>query len=187
MTYTSEPLILALDISTAGCNAAIISVSGVTINSEFNKINLIYPITGGTEINLEELWYTILKTVSSLAGRNTSSHHQLAAICCSSSCEGMIPVDKNGNALKNALVWNDWQPDRDNYSIFKGWKSSAGVDLKKLQRWAKLHEGEAFPGVDSPAMQLLLFRDLYPTIYKKTHKLKNILDYINCQLTGRLV
>ena len=187
MTYTNEPLILALDISTAGCNAAIISISGVIINSGFNKIDLIYPVTGGTEINPEELWYTVLKTISSITEKNRFNHQQLVAICCSSSCEGMIPVDKNGNALKNALVWNDWQPDRDNYSIFKGWKSSAGVDLMKLQRWAKLHEGEAFPGVDSPAMQLLLFRDLYPNIYKKTYKLINILDYINCQLTGRLV
>lgn len=187
MTYNSEPLILAVDISTAGCNAAIISISGVVINSEFNKINLIYPVTGGTEINPEDLWYTVLKTISSLTDKNQLNHHQLAAICCSSSCEGMIPVDKTGNALKNAIIWNDWQGDRDTYSIFHGWRSSAGIDLKKIQRWAKLHEGEMFPGVESPALHLLLFRDLFPAIHKKTIKFINILDYINGQLTGRLV
>ena len=42
-------------------------------------------------------------------------------------------------------------------------------------------------GAEEPAIQLLLFRDLYPDIFKQTHKFINILDYINCRLTGRLV
>lgn len=187
MAYNSDPLILAIEISTAGCKVSIVSISGVIVTSEFNKITLYYPVTGGIEINPEELWSTLILTISKTMERSHFDHRQIVAICCSSLCEGLIPVDSNGAALKNAVIWNDWQTDRDNYSIFKGWKSSAGIDLKKIQRWAKIHEGEAFPGAEEPAIQLLLFRDLYPEIFKQTHKFINILDYINCRLTGRLV
>ncbi len=187
MAYNSDPLILAIEISTAGCKVSIVSISGAIINSEFNKITLYYPVTGGIEINPEELWSILITTITTVISSSHLDHNQLAAICCSSLCEGLIPVDINGVALKNAVIWNDWQTDRDNYSIFKGWKSSAGIDFKKIQRWVKIHEGETFPGAEEPAIQLLLFRDLYPDIFKRTHKFINILDYINCQLTGRLV
>jgi xylulokinase len=187
MAYNSDPLILAIEISTAGCKVSIVSISGAIINSEFNKITLYYPVTGGIEINPEELWSTLILTISKTMERSHFDHSQIVAICCSSLCEGLIPVDSNGDALKNAVIWNDWQTDRDSYSIFKGWKSSAGIDLKKIQRWAKIHEGEAYPGAEEPAIQLLLFRDLYPDIFKQTHKFVNILDFINCKFTGRLV
>jgi xylulokinase len=187
MVYNSDPLILAIEISTAGCKVSIVSISGVIVNSEFNKITLYYPISGGIELNPDELWSTLILTISTLLSRNQLKQSQIVAISCSSLCEGLIPVGINGNALKNAVIWNDWQSDRDNYNIFKGWKSSAGIDFKKIQRWAKIHAGEAFPGAEEPAIQLLLFRDLFPDIFKQTHKFINILDYINCRLTGRLV
>ena len=60
MAYNSDPLILAIEISTAGCKVSIVSISGAIINSEFNKITLYYPVTGGIEINPEELWSTLI-------------------------------------------------------------------------------------------------------------------------------
>ncbi len=187
MVYNSDPHILTIEINAAGCKVAITSISGVIINSEFNRITLNYPIHGGIELNLEELWSVVMMTMAAALNRSQLDRNQFAAICCSSSCEGMVPVDRDGNPLKNSVIWNDWQLDKDEFSVFQGWKSTAGVGLKKIQRWAKLHEGETFPGTEIPSVQLLLFRELYPIVYKKTYKLINILDFINCKFSGRLV
>lgn len=182
-----DPQILTIEVGTVGCQVSTISISGVVTDSEFNKIEFIYPYTGGIELDPELLWNTIRKTIMVVASRSRLNYGQLAAICCSSGLDGMIPVDAEGNALKYASIWNDWRVKKGQFSVFRGWKSSAGMSIKKIKQWAKIQAGEGSPELQEPAVQLLLFKELYPELYQKTYKFINILDYIDHKLTGRFV
>jgi xylulokinase len=187
MVYHSDPQILTLEVGLVGCKAAIVSISGVISDVEFSKIDLIYPYTGGVELDPEALWSTILRTMTVIASRSQLAYGQFSGICCSVSIDGMIPVDINGNALRNASIWNDWRIKKDRFSVFKGWKSSADMGLQMIKRRAKINVDENQPGLLEPAIQMLLFRELYPDIYRTTHKFVSILDFINYKLAGRFV
>lgn len=187
MDNQTEPQILTLDVGLIGCQASIVSISGVISDTEFNKIDLIYPYSGGIELDPDALWEVIVQSISTIAGRSQLNYGQFVAICCSVSLDGMIPVDAEGHALRYASIWNEWRSKKDRFSVFKGWRSTAGMSIKKIKQWAKIHEGENYPGFQEPAAQLLLFREMYPDLYPGTYKFVSILDYLNFKLTGRFV
>ena len=175
---TQESLILALDHGTSGMKVALISISGEVLGWESQPVQLHLTPDGGAEQDPNEWWAAFLACAARLLQRFPESARRVRAICASTQGEGTVPVDRNGQALMNCILWMDMRGAPHLRKHF-------GDNPLNLLRWVRLTGGIPSPTGKDPAAHMLLVRDRFPEIYAKTYKFLNVLDYLNLKLTGR--
>ncbi len=104
---TGEPVILAVDLGTSGMKVALITVGGRVIGWEAEPIKLMITPDGGVEQSPDEWWTAFITAGLRLLKRELSSRYVVRAVCCSTQGEGTIPVDRDGKALMNCVLWMD--------------------------------------------------------------------------------
>jgi xylulokinase len=180
----TEPIILAVDLGTSGMKVALITVRGKVLGWEVEPLQLILTPDGGAEQSPDEWWGAFLSAAKRLIGRNQESVSLIRAVCCSTQGEGTVPVDKNGNALSNCILWMDMRGAPHLRKQLRGLINIDGADLFKVLRFVQLTGGMPNLSGKDPAGHMLFLRDTKPEIYAKTHKFLNVLDYMNLRLTG---
>ncbi|MBL8103502.1 MAG: FGGY-family carbohydrate kinase [Anaerolineales bacterium] len=183
----TEPIILAVDLGTSGMKVALITVSGKVIGWEAEPIQLMLTPDGGVEQSPDEWWAAFLSASKRLIGKNQASARLIRAVCCSTQGEGTIPVDKDGNALGNCILWMDMRGASHLKKQLSGLINIDGADVFKVLRFVSLTGGMPNLSGKDPAGHMLFIRDTKPTVYTKTHKFLNVLDYLNLRLTGEFV
>lgn len=180
----TEPVILAVDLGTSSMKVALINVSGKVLGWETEPIRLIHTADGGVEQSPDEWWSGFLSAAKRLIGKNQESASLIRAVCCSTQGEGTIPVDKEGKALSNCILWMDMRGASHLKKQLNGLINIDGVDLFKILRFVNLTGGMPNLAGKDPAGHMLFFRDTKPKTYAKTYKFLNVLDYMNLRLTG---
>lgn len=183
---THDKLILAVDLGTSGMKVALITIQGKVLDWEREAVETIITSDGGAEQSADGWWRAFLSTTKNLLSR-TGVNQNVVAICCSTQGEGTIPVDKDGNALSNAILWMDMRGKRNLQKQLGGLINIDGVDILKVLRFIHLTGGMPSPTGKDPASHTLFLRDTQPAIYEKTYKFLNVLDYMNLRLTGEFV
>ncbi len=182
-----EKLILAIDLGTSGMKVALITISGKVIGWEAEPIRLILTQDGGAEQSPEEWWQAFLSAAGRLIKREPDAGQRVIAVCASTQGEGTVAVDKDGNALGNAILWMDMRGAPYLHKQLKGLINIDGADIFKILRFVRLTGGMPSMTGKDPAAHMLLIRDAMPELYARTHKFLNVLDYINLRLTGEFV
>ncbi|RPJ63184.1 MAG: xylulose kinase [Dehalococcoidia bacterium] len=182
---SAEPVILAVDLGTSGMKVALITVSGKVIGWESEPINLHLTPDGGAEQSPDEWWAAFIKTSTRLLKRDPSVIRSIRAVCCSTQGEGTIPVDHNGNALMNCILWMDMRGAPYLKKQFKGLVNYQGMGVNNILRWIRYTGGMPSLSGKDPAAHMLLIRERFPDVYQHTYKFLNVLDYLNLRLTGR--
>src|SRR5574340_842817 len=103
----TKTIILAVDLGTSSMKVALITVSGKVLGWEAEPLNLSVTSDGGVEQSPDEWWNAFLSASKRLIGKNQPSVNLIRAVCCSTQGEGTIPVDKDGKALSNCILWMD--------------------------------------------------------------------------------
>ncbi len=182
---TQEKLILAIDLGTSGMKVALISVSGKVLGWEAEPVRLILTPDGGAEQSPEEWWQAFLSAAGRLMKKNYGAN--VIAVCASTQGEGTVAVDKDGNALGNAILWMDMRGAANLKKQIGGLINIDGAGISNVLRFVRLTGGMPSMTGKDPAAHMLFIRDTMPEIYKKTYKFLNVLDYINLRLTGEFV
>jgi xylulokinase len=182
---SDDNVILAMDLGTSGMKVALITVSGKVLDWDSEPIKLILTQDGGAEQDPQEWWQAFLKAASRLIARGLTPLENIKAVCCSTQGEGTIPVDNNGNALMNCILWMDMRGERYLKQQFKGLINVTGAGLANTLRWIRITGGMPSMTGKDPAAHMLLIRESYPEVYARTYKFLNVLDFLNLKLTGR--
>jgi len=182
-----EKLILAVDLGTSGMKVALITVSGKVLGWESEPVRLIITSDGGAEQSPEEWWQAFLSAAGRLIKRNQEAAPHVIAVCCSTQGEGTVAVDKEGNALGNAILWMDMRGASHLRKQLNGSINVDGADISKILRFVHLTGGMPSMTGKDPAAHMLFIRDKMPEIYECTYKFLNVLDYMNLRLTGEFV
>lgn len=145
-------------------------------------------ITEGSHVELcpETYWQTMRNAV-----RRIGESHDLSdvkSICLTTQGETMIPVDKGGNALSNALVWLDDRAGKEAFEVSAALermaqKSGMPSGQKLLFETTGLPEMNGYV----PVAKFLWFKNERPEIYEKTSKFLLLEDYLIMRLTGKMV
>lgn len=100
----------------------------------------------------------------------------IAAVCITTQGETLIPIDRDGNELRNAIVWLDTRAEEEAAFI-------NGLPVAK-----KMFAKTGVPTVEAttPLAKLLWIKGHEPEIYEKTYKFLLLEDYIIYQLTGAI-
>jgi xylulokinase len=181
----TEPTILAVDLGTSGMKVALITVSGKVLGWEAEPVQLYVTPDGGAEQSPDEWWGAFLSAAKRLLARNLVEVRAIRAVCCSTQGEGTVPVDKDGKALMNCILWMDMRGAPYLRKQFGGPLNLDGIDLFKILRWVRLTGGMPSATGKDPAAHMLLIRDRFPEVYARTYKFLNVLDFLNLRLTGR--
>lgn len=181
----TEPTILAVDLGTSGMKVALITVSGKVLGWEAEPVQLYVTSDGGAEQSPDEWWGAFLSAAKRLLARNLVEVGAIRAVCCSTQGEGTVPVDRDGNALMNCILWMDMRGAPYLRKQFGGLLNLGGIDLFRILRWVRLTGGMPSSTGKDPAAHMLLIRDRFPEVYARTYKFLNVLDFLNLRLTGR--
>jgi xylulokinase len=182
---SDESVILAMDLGTSGMKVALITVGGKVLGWDSEPVKLILTQDGGAEQDPQEWWQAFLKAAGRLVARGLTSLDNIKAVCCSTQGEGTIPVDQNGNALMNCVLWMDMRGEKYLKQQFKGLINMTGAGINNTLRWIRLTGGMPSMTGKDPAAHMLLIREAYPEVYARTYKFLNVLDFLNLKLTGR--
>ncbi len=187
----SESLILAVDLGTSGMKVALITIEGKVLGWESEPIGIHITADGGVEQSPDEWWSAFLTASNRLLGTTRNAQGEpvtrkaVRAVCCSTQGEGTVPVDREGNALMNCILWMDMRGAPCLGKQFKGVINLTGAGLMNTLRWIRLTGGMPSMTGKDPAAHMLLIRERFPEIYARTYKFLNVLDYLNLRLTGR--
>jgi len=183
----AEKLILAVDLGTSGMKVALITVSGKVLGWEAEPVRLLITPDGGAEQSPDEWWAAFLSAAGRLLKREQDAGPRVEAVCCSTQGEGTVPVDENGQALSNCILWMDMRGAPHLKKQLGGLVNIDGASIDKVLRFVRLTGGMPSMTGKDPAGHMLFIRDTQPELYAKTYKFLNVLDYLNLRLTGRFV
>jgi len=187
MASQAEPVILAVDLGTSSMKAGLITVSGRVVGWEAAPIGLTLTPDGGVEQQPEEWWRAFLACAGRLLARGLVPAEAVRAVCCSTQGEGTVPVDRDGRALMNCILWMDMRGAPYLRKQFGGLVNIGGASITNVVRWIRVTGGMPSMSGKDPAAHMLLIRERFPKVYEQTFKFLNVLDYLNLRLSGRFV
>ena len=166
--------IAALDLGTTGCRTYIFDLVGTIIASDYQEWESFYPTPSYVEQNANSWWNSIKKTIEAAIKKSGIDKTEIVSLSVTNQRETIVPVDKDGNPLHNALVWQD-RRTTDQVEFIK---DKIGID--KIYKTTGLTIDPYFS-----ATKILWFKDKKPDIYQKTHKFLLVSDFIIYKLTGQ--
>lgn len=136
-----------------------------------------HPQPDCSEQDPEQIFLTVLYALKSLLNDELTKKHQPVALVFGASMHSVLPIDKNGVPLRNAVIWAD-NRGHDEATALKN--SDEGKEIYK-QTGTPLHPM-------SPLVKIRWFKNHSPaTWFEKVYKFISIKEYIIYQLTDQLV
>lgn len=181
-----DKYILAIDLGTSGPKVALVSSQGELVGSEFEETRLLLLPEGGAEQSPSEWWSAITRAVKRLLGKGLITSEKIAAIAITGQWSGTVPVDEDGAALMNAIIWMDARGAPFVQQIAEGGMNIEGYAPKKLFKWLQLTGGVPARAGKDPIAHILYLKQAQPDIYQRTYKFLEPVDYIGLRLTGQM-
>jgi xylulokinase len=168
--------ILAHDLGTTGNKATLYDQAGVQRGSAFYAYDTRFPQTGYAEQSPDDWWGAVCATTHQLLQETGVTGAEVACVTFSGQMQGVVPLDRDGNALRSAIIWMDQRA------------------TAQAARVAEVVSPETVYRVTghriSPAYSLhkiLWIRDYQPEIFAATHKFMHAKDAMIARLTGKFV
>lgn len=168
MTYA-----IGIDLGTGGVKALLLSAEGdICANATVNYTPDL-PKPGYSEQNPHIWWNAVKKALNVLIDNYPSAKGRVTALACSGQMHSSVFLDKDGNVIRKAILWNDTRTTKQTKEIY----DKVGIEslLNSVSNLAL--EGFTLP-------KLLWLRDNERENYDKVDKLIMPKDYINYALTG---
>lgn len=168
---------LTLDVGTTAVKAALFDSDFQLLDVAINEYVLLTPQEGIVELPAEIYWENAVSGIRKVLERTGSGAREIRTITCTTQGETLVPLDKQGNALHNAVVWLDARATTESECIAK--------QFTKEEFFAKT----GIPEVTAycPVAKLLWFKNQKPDIYAAADKFLLLEDFLICRLTGKTV
>ncbi len=184
MSEELEKYILAIDHGTSGFKVALFSISGEVIDDDFESTPIFYFPNGGAEQDPDDWWNALIVACSRICKRNIDKAKHIKAIAVSSTFSSTVAVDETGKHLMNSLVWLDYRGAPYIKKLMGGFPEFDGYNIPNVLKWThKTGGGPQLSGKDDIA-HVLVIKNNFSEIYKKTFKFLGSKDFLNMRLTG---
>jgi xylulokinase len=169
-------LIIAYDLGTGGCKAALYDVEGGCRAEAFVAYPTFYPQAGWHEQRPEDWWQAVVDSTRALLAQTGVDTAEIAGCGISGQSLGAVPLDRQGRLLRpRTPIWSDNRAGEQAQRFF------AQVDEPTWYRMT----GNGFPAPLYTAFKCMWYRQHEPEMFAQVDKLLGSKDYINFRLTGR--
>jgi xylulokinase len=167
--------ILAHDMGTGGNKVVLYDNEGTIIAKSFQSYPTLYPQPRWAEQRPLDWWRALVDGTRQVLSEVQIDKSKIAAISFSGQGMGNVPVDKNGNLLRDTtIVWFDSRSTEQANRVLE----KIGPD-----RWYKI-TGCGFDPAFFTGFKLMWVKENEPELFKKTHVFLATKDYIVLRLTG---
>lgn len=168
--------LLGMDLGTTNAKAVIFDEDGTAIASASATYPLIYPGPNMVEQKAEDWWSAavkILREITAAAGADVTANIQ--GISVSSHIPSLLPLDKEGRVLRNALIWMDKRSYGELNTI-----------LETIGLAEYVNSAGAQPDVAFLPCKIYWYKKNEPELFVRTYRILQASSYINYKLTGKM-
>jgi xylulokinase len=112
--------LLGIDVGTTGCKAVVFNRDGDILSSQYKEHPLLHPSPGWMELD-PNLVFKNIKNIIKIANQRLNKD-KIKALAISCQGEAVMPVDRNGECLYNAIVTFDGRTGEQ----YQFWKEGLG-------------------------------------------------------------
>ncbi len=165
---------LGIDIGTSGVKTLAINPRGDILAEASSGYQVYFPKPMWTEQNPEDWWQAVIKTVRAVLRKGKIQAGSVKSIGLSGQMHGSVFLDKRGEVVRPALLWNDQRTTSECEEI----ERLAGGRKKLI----KMVANPALTGFTAP--KILWLRNNEPRNFAKTVKVLLPKDDVRRRLTG---
>ena len=170
--------IIAFDLGTGGNKALLYDRAGRCLASAFVPYTTHYPQVGWHEQRPGDWWNAVVESTRTLLQTSATGRDEIACIAISGHSLGAVPVDRDGNLLRDETpIWSDLRAQREAEDFF------TRIDPTE---WY-LATGNGFPAACYTVFKVMWYQRHEPAMWNKVFKILGTKDYINFLLTGRML
>lgn len=164
---------IGLDLGTGSLKTVLFDSKGREIGVSEKEYPLYQPENGWSEQDPEDWFEATVETISDVMNKVDVDKNQIKGIGISGQMMGAVMVDKDGDVLRRAILWNDGRTTESCEHV----REIVGDDL-----FMKYSCTPARPGLTAAKIQWV--KDNEPDLYKKVGKILLPKDYLRYRLTG---
>lgn len=171
------PYVLSLDVGTSATKTILVNEAGEVIAKATKEYDFIVPKPGWAESDPEMWWNAAVETIKKVMEKSKIDPGEVAAIGLSGQMHTLVPLDKNGKVIRNAIMWNDQRVAKQCEYVHE----KVGGEERLIDYVANT----ALPGYTIG--KILWIKENEPENYEKIEKFIIAKDYIRYKMTGEVV
>lgn len=169
--------LLTFDIGTTAVKVGLYDELLNTAGFATREYRLLLPQPGTVEMEPEAYWQAMKTGLRDALQQSGAISTEIIALTVTTQGETLLPVNREGVPLCNAIVWMDTRASEE-----AAWLNSA-LESDEFYR----HTGHAEASSASPVCKVMWLKRNRPELFACTHKILLLEDYLLYRLTGRFV
>lgn len=173
-TSRKKECVITIEIGTNAVRVFAFDLKGNIIGCTKGAFPTFHPQPDYSEQDPEQVFITMLYVLKNfLSERIHPEKYRVATICFSAAMHSVLPIDKKGVPLGNAIIWSDNRGKRE------------ASELKKTPLGTKIYKATGTPiHPMSPLIKIAWMKGRDKDRFSKANKFLSIKSYIIQQLTG---
>lgn len=171
--------VLAIDLGTSGPKVALVAEDGRMVARAKRSVKTQVVAPNGAEQSADEIWSAVVDASKEVLDVADVPRESVLGIVCDSHFFSLIPVDADGNALMNCILWSDERGAPYSTAIYER-------EPDCFFRWLEVHGLPAIPSGNDSLAHLLFIQNERPDVYERTHAFLEPMDFVNAKLTGNV-
>ncbi len=174
INYDKKDCVITIELGTNAVRVFAFDISGKLIGATRGTYPTFHPAPDYSEQDPEQIFITMLYVLKNfLTEKVFSEKYRVLTICFSASMHSVLPIDKNGAPLGNAITWADNRG------------KNVAKELKGISMGNKIYKATGTPiHPMSPLIKIAWLKNKDKERFKQSFKFLSIKSYIIQQLTG---
>jgi len=168
---------LSVDSGTTASKISLFDENGELVAISSQEYSLITPTAEAVEIKAETLWNAFERGAQEVLKESRVHRDDVTVIGISAQGETLIPIDRDGEPLRNAIVWLDNRAQEEAEILSKRFDHATSYEItgqvKIVPTW--------------PASKIFWIKRNEPDLFRKVYKYLLVEDYLIYRLTGKFV
>lgn len=168
--------LLGIDVGTSGSKAVLLSADGAVRATATHEYPLSHPKPLWAEQDPELWWRATVKSIRAVLEKADATPSEIAAVGLTGQMHGLVMLDREGNVLRPAILWNDQRTGAQCAAIIREIGAREVLELTGSQ---------VLPSFTAP--KILWVREHEPEVYRRTAKILLPKDYVRYRLSGEFL
>ncbi len=177
--------VLAFDVGTTSVKCAVVDLENFeSVSSASTKAVLVHPKKDWAENEPETLWNSIVELAKSTSEECGGS---IVGIVFGAHMAGVVPVDREGEPLRNIITWLDERAAGLPENLWKGLLKIQGYNLFKVLKFLRITGGAPSKTGKDVISKIIWIMENEPDVFTKTFKLLDVKGFLINRCTGEYV
>lgn len=169
-------LLVGLDVGTTALKVALFDAHGTLLGVSTQEYSLETPQTNFVEVDAETYWQAFKNGLDEIRTKYEIKKEDEISLAISAQGETLICVDKNGKALRKAIVWMDNRAVDEAKAMTEKFGNDLGYKVT----------GQVSFEPCWPAPKILWIKNHEPEVFANTDRFLLVEDYLIYRMTGYL-